>query len=647
MSSSPQPSASAATFSAARHRYGEYQWQRGVERMKERRFEDARRLFDRAVRAAPLDPVYWVNLATACRRSDDLEGTFRAAARANELDPDMGPAWLLRAEALSSMHRCADAIAAYQQAERCGHVEPETLVQHASMLQALGHQVACIDKLLKATTLRPEYAVAHGLMAMAFRELGRATEAVECLKTLQALAPGNLQAHALLSYEKRHLFEWADLDADVAEITRLIEQASPAAVHQATSFSLLSLPLDPMVQRTAAVLDARVGCRGIKPLPPLDPRSRTGQPLRVGYLSGDLRQHPVGQLLIEVLEQRRRESVEVTLYTYSGDDRSDLLKRFQDTADRYVDINHVSNTVAAERIRADGIDVLVDLQGHTRGQRLGIAAQRPAPVQVSYLGFAGTTGADCIDYLIGDPFVTPVVLEDLYAEKLAQLPQCFQPNGRWRPLPQPMSREAADLPEEAFVMCAFNNTYKILPEAFDAWCAVMREVPHAVLWLKESNSQLHPNVWREAERRGVDRNRIVFARNVAFADHFSRLALADVFVDTWPYNAHTTASDALWAGVPVVTVYGNSYQSRVAASVLNAVGLPDLAFGNVDDYVLAIRTLADDRPLLQSLRQHLEGVRMTAPLFDARARADELEALYRRMADRSRRGLAPEHQLAD
>jgi predicted O-linked N-acetylglucosamine transferase (SPINDLY family) len=290
--------------------------------------------------------------------------------------------------------------------------------------------------------------------------------------------------------------------------------------------------------------------------------------------------------------------------------------------------------------------VLVDLQGHTRGQRLAIAAYRPAPVQASYLGFAGTTGAPYIDYLICDPYVTPLTLEDQYTEKLAQLPLCFQPNGRWRPLPQPMARAEAGLPDDAFVMCAFNHTYKIGPEAFDAWCAVMREVPHAVLWLKETNKQLKPQVLQQAADRGVAPERILFAQNVEFADHFSRLALADVFVDTWPYNAHTTASDALWAGVPVVTVYQNSYVSRVAASALNAIGLPELAFSTVDDYVMAIRTLASDPVLLADLRRHLNAVRMTTPLFDPALRADELEALYRRMVERSRGGLAPEHLLA-
>jgi hypothetical protein len=214
----------------------------------------------------------------------------------------------------------------------------------------------------------------------------------------------------------------------------------------------------------------------------------------------------------------------------------------------------------------------------------------------------------------------------LYSEKLAQMPLTFQPNGRWRPPPQPMSRRAAGLPEDAFVMCAFNHTYKIGPEAFDIWCSVMRDVPRAVLWLKETNGQLHDNVRREAAARGVDPQRILFARTVDYADHFSRLALADVFVDTWPYNAHTTAADALWAGVPVVTLIQNSFASRVAASVLNAAGLAELAFETAQDYRCAIAALALDSALLAGYRQHLKNPAALA-LFDGQRYTREFESL--------------------
>jgi predicted O-linked N-acetylglucosamine transferase (SPINDLY family) len=333
----------------------------------------------------------------------------------------------------------------------------------------------------------------------------------------------------------------------------------------------------------------------------------------------------------------------VVLYSSGPDDRSALRTRMAAAADRFVDLRGLSDQQAAEMVRADGMDILIDLTGHTRGHRLGVLARRPAPVQVSYLGYVASTGADFIDYIVGDPLVTPLQLAHDYSEKIAQMPLTLQPNGRWRPLPQAMSRAQAGLPEDAFVMCAFNHTYKILPEALDRWCAVMHDVPRAVLWLKETNGQLRDNVLREVAARGVDTARVLFARNVAYEDHFSRLALADVFVDTWPYCAQTTASDALWAGVPVVTLYGNGYQSRVAASVLNAAGLGELAFGDADDYQRAITALGLEPTLAAGYKAALQAQRLSLPLFDSDRYAAEFQDLMERMWARWCAGLAPEH----
>ena len=267
-------------------------------------------------------------------------------------------------------------------------------------------------------------------------------------------------------------------------------------------------------------------------------------------------------------------------------------------------------------------------------------------MQVSFLGFPASTGANFIDYLVGDPLITPPELAHYSSEKLALMPLTWQPNGRWRPLPQPMSRAQVGLPEDAFVMCAFNHPYKILPESLDAWCTVMNEVPRAVLWLKGPDQQLQDNMRREVKARGVAPERVVFAQTIPYEDHFSRLALADVFVDTWPYNAQTTAADALWAGLPVVTHYGNGFSSRVAASVLNAAGLGELAFETVEDYTLAILALAQNPDLLASYKRHLTEGRQSLPLFDTARYTREFESLLQRMWRRWLDGLPPEHLLA-
>ena len=628
-------------------RPGHSNWAEGLALAERGQWVRAARAFRRATRTAPDDVLYWINLANARRRAGDPPRAVAAARRCLALSPVQPLALRILGDGLGTMHRYEEAIEAYACLEASGVNEPEAMVQHGAMLQALRRHPEAIDRLMQAAAIQPEMMQAHALMATSFRDMALQKEAIECLKTVLALDPGNLQALSHLNYERRHVCDWATLDDDVQQLEGILAMAPEGLARVATVFAMLSLPINPLLLKTAARGEALAAAVSATELAPVLPADRLGGRPRLGLLSYDFHEHPVAQLLVDTFEKLDRGRFELVLYSSGPDDGSALRQRLIHAACQFIDIRGMSDAQAAQRIRDDGIDVLVDLQGHTRGHRLGVFARRPAPLQVSFLGFPGTTGAPYIDYLIGDPLVTPLELAPQYTEKLAQMPLTFQPNGRWRPLPQArvpgVSRTAAGLPEDAFVMCAFNHTYKILPEAFDTWCAVLREVPHAVLWLKETNGQLHDNVRREARARGVEADRIVFAKAVNYADHFSRLALADLFVDTWPYNAHTTAADALWAGVPVVTVYGNAFASRVAASVLNAAGLGELAFATVHDYRCAITALALEPALLAGYRQHLESQRMSLPLFDSTAYTRDFESLLARMVERWRAGQPAEH----
>ena len=629
---------------------GHADWAEGLAQADRGQWVGAARAFRRATRRAPEDVLYWINLANAHRRAGDPPRAVAAARRCLALNPVQPLALRILGDGLGTMHRYEESIEAYACLEASGVLEPEAMVQHGAMLQALRRHPEAIDRLMQAAAIQPQMVQTHALMATSFRDMALQKEAIECLKTVLALSPGNLQALSHLNYERRHVCEWAHLDGEIAQLESILATAPEGLARVAVVFAMLSLPIDPMLVKTAARGEALSAALGATELPPVLPAERLGGRSRLGMLSYDFHEHPVPQLLVDTFEKLDREAFELVLYSSGREDGSALRQRLIKAACSFVDIRGMSDVQAAQRIRDDGIDLLVDLQGHTRGHRLGVFARRPAPLQVAFLGYPGTTGAPFIDYLIGDPLVTPLELADQYTEKLAQMPLTFQPNGRWRPLPEPrvtgVSRAAAGLPEDAFVMCAFNHTYKILPEAFDTWCAVMRDVPHAVLWLKETNGQLHDNVRCEARERGVAADRIVFAKAVSYAQHFSRLALADVFVDTWPYNAHTTAADALWAGVPVVTLYGDAFASRVAASVLNAVGLAELAFSTVHDYRCAITALALEPELLATYRQHLEQQRMSLPLFDSTAYTRDFEALLTRMVQRWRAGLPVEHLLA-
>jgi predicted O-linked N-acetylglucosamine transferase (SPINDLY family) len=634
-------------------------WQQGRLLAQSGQWAGAEKAFARATVAAPQDALYWTNLANAKRHLGDFDGAVDRARHALALAPTDPMALQILGESLGRLHQYAQAAQAFEALEASGHAAPGAMLQHACMLRDQLRPHEAVPVLLRALALQPHLVRGHALLADVLRNMGLKSEAVECMRTVLALEPGHLEALSHLSFEKRHLCDWGGWEEDLAQIRAALDRlphGANVAPRAAATLGLLSLPLSPAQHLAAARGEARLAQVDVQPMPALTftgpgahRPSQDAAParVRVGWLSFDLREHPVAQLLVQTWEEIDRTRFEVLLYSTGPDDSSVLRGRLQAAADRFVDLRGMSDQQAAERIRADGVQLLIDLNGHTRGQRMGILARRPAPVQAAYLGYPGSTGADFIDYVIGDPLVTPLQDAGHYSEKIAQLPTCLQPNGRWRPLPQPMTRAAAGLPASAFVICAFNHPYKISPQVFDIWCAVLREAPGAVLWLKRPHPAVQHKVTQEAAARGVAPAQLVFADTVSYADHFSRLALADVFADTWPYNAHTTASDALWAGVPVLTRCGDTYASRVATSVLQAAGLGDLAFQEPADYLLALRAMAADPPVLAPYRAHLQQQRDVLPLFDCARHTQELQALFLRMVQRWEQGLAPEHLGAD
>ncbi|HEX7687910.1 MAG TPA: hypothetical protein VF453_09395, partial [Burkholderiaceae bacterium] len=375
------------------------------------------------------------------------------------------------------------------------------------------------------------------------------------------------------------------------------------------------------------------------PLPPPGPR-KPGR-IRIGYLSADFYQHATAVLMAELLERRDRERFEVFLYSHSPDDGHDVTRRVRAACEHFVDVNDLGHKAIAQRMRDDGIDIAVDLKGHTRDSRMDLLAYRPAPVQASYLGYPASSGADFIDYFIGDRITTPLSHAANYSEHIAQLAGCYQPNDASRALPPCPPRAELGLPEDAVVLCCFNQTYKLSPHMLDLWAAILAGAPRAVLWMLAWNPHAKENLLRELAARGVPSERVIFAPKLGLAGHIARLRAADLFLDTWPCNAHTTASEALWAGVPVLTVPGPTFASRVAASLVASCGLGELACADAAHYVAFATALANEPQTLQGLKQHLETHRRALPLFDAERLARDLDALYLRMHERHLAGLPP------
>jgi predicted O-linked N-acetylglucosamine transferase (SPINDLY family) len=480
----------------------------------------------------------------------------------------------------------------------------------------------------------PRDAAALQGRAQCLAALGHAPEAVEAYTRLLDVVPDADYMLGERFHLKMHCCDWRAFDATREDIAARVRRGERADVPG----SFMTHSDSPEDQLRCARIFAADFC----PRPKL--RSHAGREhdakrIRVAYLSADFHAHATSFLAAGLIEAHDRGKFETHAISLGADDGSPMRARLIRAFDHFDDVRHLTDDQVADLLQERRIDVAVDLKGHTLSARPWLLASRPAPVQVSFLGYPGTLGADFIDYIIADRVVIPESERLHYTEQVIYLPGSYQVNSA-RIASAPVTREMAGLPEAAFVFCCFNSSYKITPGVFDDWMHILRAVPGSVLWLLEANASAMQNLRREALRRGVDESRLIFAPYLSPADHLARCALADLFLDTLPYNAHTTASDALWSGVPVVTRPGASFASRVATSLLRALGLGQLSVDSREEYRrLAIR-IAGSRDELKFLKDALAAARTSSALFDPAAFCRRLENAFQIIVARSRRGEA-------
>jgi len=490
-----------------------------------------------------------------------------------------------------------------------------------------------IEALMKALALKVDDSDAHLQLGFALQALQMPAEAAECFRTVAALRPDSVMAQAYLAIGEQKCASWQHFDANLAALLAAVRAKQDGAADEfCVPFALVGLPHEPADLLKAAQVSSRFLARGCQPLPRLAARPKApGEKLRIGYLSGDFHAHATAALLVEVLESRDRERFEVLLFSHGVDDGSPLGRRVRQACEKFVDVSDQDLAGIARRVRAEGVDILVDLKGHTADSHMAALAFRPAPVQAAWLGFPGTCGADYVDYIIGDPVVTPLDDAAAYSERIAQLPGCYQPSDTQRPPTQVLDRAELGLPADAVVLLSANQVYKITPTVFDTWMEILRRAPRALLWQLSGGEPADTRLKAEAQRRGIAPERIVIAPKVDMAAHWQRLAAADLALDTWPCNGHTTTRDVLGAGVPVLTLMGEGFPGRVAASILQAAGLQEWVMGDVEAYVERAVEACERPPA----RVDATGA------YDSTRFARELEALYLRMWERAATGLPP------
>ena len=601
----------------------------------------------RAARVSPQDAAIRLNLGNALAqagRADEAVASYRQAC---ELNPDLADGWFNIGTLLGRSGRHAEACDAFDRALAIHPQHAGYLNNRALSLKALGQSDAAETDLRAAARLAPGTAEAWENLADLLREQDRLMEAAAAYQRVLALAPRRADVAGLLYSTKREACQWDGLGDLERGLVEAVRQCARDSVPPVTPFTSLVMPLSPAQLRAIAEGHARRYERSARLRCPTSAPSRLGRAARparlvVGYVSADFRDHPTAHLIAGLIEAHDRTRFEVRLYAQGPAADDAYRHRLVAGSDAFVDIAGAGVCEAAARIRRDGVHILLDLMGYTAAASPELFVLRPAPVQVSYLGFPGTMGAPWYDWYVTDPVCSPPGREDHFVERLVYMPHCYQPNDDRQAVARPgPSRRDCGLPDDGFVYCCFNQGFKIEPALFDVWARILDRVPGSVLWLFRKNPEVEPNLRLEAERRGLDPGRLVFAARARKEEHLARHRRADLFLDTLRYNAHTTASDALWAGLPVLTCPGSTFASRVGASLVHAVGLPELAVPDLSAYEETAVRLAQRPADLADLKARLDANRLTHALFDTRRYARDLERAFDAMWEAFSSGSRP------
>ncbi|QUS41879.1 tetratricopeptide repeat protein [Tardiphaga alba] len=592
-----------------------------------------------ALRLGPASDVTLYNYGLVLKALKRPDEALQRLTEALALNPHNAETLNSRGAVFNEVRDYAAALADFDKALK---LQPRYAAAYFNKSKSLAELERCDEALSAndaALALQPDMAEAWFARGFIFAKLRRPAEAVAAYMQARRLNPDLPLLKGNLLHQKMLVCDWSGLDDLIGEIETDLAAGKLAAEPfgwQGIAISEASL------QRCAELTNAAQF--GRMPAPSIPSIAPSGGPVRIGYLSGEFREQATSLLLVGVLERHDKNAFEIVAFDNGYDDGGPTRQRINRAVHRVVDIAGMSDPQAVDAIRGERIDILVNLNGYFGRQRNGVFARRAAPIQVNYLGFPGTIGAAFMDYIIADPIVLPAEHRRFYSEKVVWLPDCYQSNDDRRDIATSApTREDCGLPARGVVFCCFNNAYKITPDVFSSWMRILAAVDGSVLWLLDDSVAAVANLRREASQRGIDPARLVFAERVSPPEHLARHCCADLFLDTLPYNAHTTASDALWAGLPLLTCRGTTFAGRVASSLLTHVNLPELVTDDPAMYERHAIELASQPAKLAAIRSKLADMRSQSALFDTRRTARHIEAAYQAMQARRLARLAPQH----
>ena len=591
-------------------------------------FSESVKTYEKLNRLIPNNAQILTDMGTSYAKLKDHDKAFSLYDKAIELQPQYYLVWSNRGNLLADLSFSLEAIDNYQKSLELNANYPEAWTNYGNALFDLGRFEEARLAHEKALTLNPNYAEAWSNHGNALLELKSGENAYESYRNAYALKPLHPYLIGQLLSAKLTSCIWDDVDPTVSQMLSLLADNNAVTI----PFALLQTPASLELQKRCAqifVADRypRIDSQQI------EKRNRApDDKIRIGYFSSDFKNHPVGILMQNLIHLHDRSKFEVLGFFLNPKSNDEVERGLIPSFDSAFELFGLNDTSAKNLILEQELDIAIDLNGHTAGARTGLFSKKIAPLQVNYLGYAGTSGSDFYDYLIADEVSIPESHQDFYTEKVARLPHSFFPvdtSISIAALGDLPTRESQGLPAAGFIFSCFNNAYKINPDIFDLWMRLLKQVPDSVLWLSKTSEKAMKNLQNEAIARGVDARRLVFATRVpARKDHLSRLRLADLFLDTPNYNAHATAADALWAGVPVLTQLGQTFAGRIAASQVSSLGMPELIVNTPEEYYAKALELATQPQLIKDLRMKLEANRLTAPLFNTKEYVRDLEKLY-------------------
>jgi protein O-GlcNAc transferase len=597
---------------------------RGLEHQNAGRLQEAEAVFRDYLLTHPCDGIATYSLAVILMQRQDLKLALAILEPCVAVLPGFAPVWMAYANVLQNLGRRDEALIAYDKAIAANPQYTEALINSGVLLRETHRHLEALDRFQRVLAIKPEHETALGNTGIILTEFKRTQEAIAIFERLLAVNPNYDWGKGLLAYERLHACDWTDFEQSARQITDGIRDGKKTC----KSLPLMAISDDCESHQLSARM---FGLRFPQQKTPLWQGERYNhQKIRIAYLSPDLREHPVGHLMCGIFEHHDKSRFETIAISLGIDDKSRLRSRMLASFDHFIDARLLTTRQIAEKIREMEADIVIDLAGYTADSRTDVFGYRPAPVHANFLGYPGTLGVPYMDYIIADRQVIPPEHQQFYDEKVVYLPDAYLPTDvSVKIAERTPTRAECGLPEDAIVFCSFSHDYKLSPPMFDVWMRLLNQVPGSVLWLMSRGETAQQNLRKEAAARGVDPSRLVFAGRVPMVeDHLARYRQADIFLDTHPYNAHTTAADALMAGLPVVTFMGGAFPARVAASLLHAIGMPELVADSKEGYEALALKLAQDPALRAAMKAKLEINRTTHALFDTPRFCRNMEAIY-------------------